>query len=67
MVYGFPAWVPLSLKSVCTSGPHQKWHVQMVMVIACSILAGALGAPPGTRVSNRPVCGEISVRQDVKV
>ena len=36
-------------------GATEKWHVQMVMVSRVVQLAGALDAPSGTRVSNRPV------------
>ena len=36
-------------------GATEKWHVQMVMVSCVVQLAGASDAPPGTRVSNRPV------------
>ena len=29
--------------SICTSGPLQKWHVQMVIVIACYMFGGSAG------------------------
>ena len=48
-------------------GATQKWHVQMVMVSRVVQLAGALDAPPGTRVSNRPVYAVISVKPDSQV
>ena len=51
---------------VCTSGPLQKWPVQVVIVISCHMFAGALDAPPGTRVSYHAECAVISVRSDVK-
>ena len=46
-------------------GATEKWHVQMVMVSRVVQLAGALDAPSGTRVSNRPVYAVISVKPDV--
>ena len=46
-------------------GATEKWHVQMVMVSHVVQLAGALDAPSGTRVSNRPVYAVISVMPDV--
>ena len=46
-------------------GATEKWHVQMVMVSRAVQLAGASDAPPGTRVSNRPVYAVISVMPDV--
>ena len=46
-------------------GATEKWHVQMVMVSRVVQLAGASDAPPGTRVSNRPVNAVILVIADV--
>ena len=46
-------------------GATEKWHVYIVMVSCVVTLAGASDAPPGTRVSNRGVCGVILVRADV--
>ena len=46
-------------------GATEKWHVWMVMVSRVVQLAGASDAPPGTRVSNRPVYAVISVMPDV--
>ena len=46
-------------------GATEKWYVQMVMVSRVVQLAGASDAPPGTRVSNRGVCGVILVIADV--
>ena len=46
-------------------GATEKWDVYMVMVLSVVQLAGASDAPPGTRVSNRPVCGVILVIADV--
>ena len=46
-------------------GATEKWYVQMVMVSRVVQLAGASDAPPGTRVSNRTVCGVILVIADV--
>ena len=52
--------------SVCTSGPLQKWHVQVAIVISCHLFAGALDAPSGRSVSYHAVCAVISVSSDVK-
>ena len=50
-IQGFFRGIPLSLILVCTSGPLQKWHVQMVIVIACCIFGGSAGrAPWNTRL-----------------
>ena len=46
-------------------GATEKWHVQMVMVSRVVQLAGASDAPPGTRVSNRPVYAVIFMIADV--
>ena len=46
-------------------GATEKWHAQMVMVSRVVQLAGALDAPSGTRVSNRPVYAVILVMPDV--
>ena len=46
-------------------GATEKWHVQMVMVSRVVQLAGALDAPSGTHVTNRPVYAVISVMPDV--
>ena len=43
---GFSRGIPLSLISVCTSGPLQKWHVRMVIVIACCTIGGSVGRAP---------------------
>ena len=46
-------------------GATEKWYVQMVMVSRVVQLAGASDAPPGTRVSNRPVYAVILMITDV--
>ena len=46
-------------------GATEKWHVHIVMVSRVVQLAGALDAPPGTRVSNRAVYAVILVIADV--
>ena len=58
---GIPFIINISMYFVAT----EKWHVQMVMVSCVVQLAGALDAPSGTRVSNRPVYAVISVMPDV--
>ena len=46
-------------------GATEKWHVQMVMVSRVVQLAGAMDAPSGTRVSNRPLYAVILMIADV--
>ena len=66
---GLSRGIPLSLILVCTSGHREVACSDGHGVACCSSevvqLAGASDAPPGTRVSNRPVCGVILVIADV--
>ena len=57
--------IPLSLILVCTSGPQKSGMFIYVMMSRVVQLAGASDAPPGTRVSHRPVYAVISVMPDV--
>ena len=56
---------PFSINISMYFGATEKWHVQMVMVSRVVQLAAASDAPPGTRVSNRPVYAVILVMPDV--
>ena len=59
---------PLYCWCQCGILDHYRYGVMSVaMKLSCVCARGMLEAPPGTRVSNRPVCTRISVCSDVIV